>query len=297
MSRDPSEYARRVRPLRLALLFNASFSVLSALMILMFTPALSVHLGSMPTGLLGCIGLGLLVFAASVFWQATRTNIPFAQVLLTIAQDIAWVAGSVVALSVWGGVLSRFGWGVVCAVALVVAGCAWAQAVTLVRALREWKRELGTRHYIQVDFDLDVSPNLLWSVVSDLGSIQRHAPGLSSSDFDAQRLTRTCRDTEGRQWCEELQVRDDSMRTLAMRFETEDPHFPFPMHPMYGGWRIDGQHNGSRVTIWWSFSAKIPGVGCMIAALMSERMRSSMYATVRSMAAVAGSVQYSARSQ
>jgi len=82
------------RPLRRALRFNATHSMLSALALLAFADALSPHLGDVPPLALRAVAAGLVPFVAFLVWQARVEPPRLRWAVFTIASDLLWVVGS-----------------------------------------------------------------------------------------------------------------------------------------------------------------------------------------------------------
>lgn len=88
--------------LRRALKINGCFSTLSGIAILSAHHNLVSLLGLPERANLYGLGAALLLFAASLFWIASRDTIRLAIASVIILLDLAWVAGSVpVMLSGW----------------------------------------------------------------------------------------------------------------------------------------------------------------------------------------------------
>jgi hypothetical protein len=80
--------------LRLALTCNASFSVLSGLLII-FADRRIVHFLGLPQGnSLLALGISLLAFAVFLLFSARRKVVSVAQAKIIVLMDILWVVGS-----------------------------------------------------------------------------------------------------------------------------------------------------------------------------------------------------------
>jgi len=109
------------RLVRMALLGNAAFSLMSGVLLLVASGHVAGLLGVSFTLPLQLIGGGLVVFAADLVHQATREEISTSRGLLASAGDFAWVAGTAVVILGWGAHLSTTGILMLGAVALFVA--------------------------------------------------------------------------------------------------------------------------------------------------------------------------------
>lgn len=99
--------------------------------------------------------------------------------------------------------------------------------------LAQDRPRLGTwRHCLSIY--VDVPPDAMWKVVSDLGAISRFVPALVSSDLVAdvrpsEGAVRACSDVSGRQWEEVYTSFEPHAHRLSLRFRTEADKFPYPM--------------------------------------------------------------------
>lgn len=84
--------------LKTALLANATFSSISGVTMLLFSNWISELMGIPNKWVLPIIGGGLLFFASTIVYQATRDSINSNPVKLIILQDLLWVVGSLVIL-------------------------------------------------------------------------------------------------------------------------------------------------------------------------------------------------------
>ena len=125
--------------LKTALLANAIFSSLSGIAILLFSNWLSQLMGIGNEFILPVIGSGLVLFAATIVYHATRASINLNQVKLIIAQDLAWVVGSLIVIVFSLFNLTTIGYLLVGVVAVAVADFAWLQWIGLKRQSIGWE--------------------------------------------------------------------------------------------------------------------------------------------------------------
>ncbi len=120
--------------LRRTLAVNAAFSGLSgATMIVLFGP-LDRFMGLGLSWLLIVIGVGLLGFAALIGLNLRRPQLNRAEAWLTVASDVAWVAGSAIVVFGFPDLLSTGGKWLVAIEAVAVADFALFQVLGLRRA-------------------------------------------------------------------------------------------------------------------------------------------------------------------
>ena len=96
------------RLLRRALLGNAAFSAICGVLIVV----LDQHIVALMAKLehhLWPLGLMLIGFAAFLVWLSTRPAVSPAWINAVIAADLAWVAGTIVLLVGWHGMLTGAG--------------------------------------------------------------------------------------------------------------------------------------------------------------------------------------------
>ena len=118
--------------LRLALGLDAVVTGANGAAYLLGASLLDDPLGLSP-GLLRGVGVFLLVYAAAVWFVATRRPIPDAAVEAVVGANLLWAAGSVGAAVVGIGSLTGLGAGWLVLQAAVVAGFAAAQIAGLRR--------------------------------------------------------------------------------------------------------------------------------------------------------------------
>ncbi|MBD9359567.1 SRPBCC family protein [Methylomonas fluvii] len=244
-------------PLRLALASNATFSLSSAL-IMLFQPALvGEWLGVDDQFILQLIGIGLVAFAAELFYQATRQRANTWRALLASAADFSWVVGSVVLLLTLPQLFSPLGSRIVIGVAGMVFIFGGWQLWAAGRAHRI--SEIGKyRHCIIVETNAPAEK--LWRVIGDIGDIKTYMPSLKHSVvMDGKQpslgVVRFCEDHAGKQWSEEC-TEFNPGRSFTVRFRSEAPNFPFPAKAMLGGWEVSPSNAGSQVMVWWELIPK-----------------------------------------
>ena len=121
------------RWLRTAFKANGAFSALSALVLLFGDGLVAALLGAFDAlGEIHFVGVNLAIFAAFLFWLASREHISPRLAVAVIAADLLWVAASWIAIG--AGMTSGQGAWVVAMVADVVALFAVLQYMGLRRA-------------------------------------------------------------------------------------------------------------------------------------------------------------------
>lgn len=106
--------------LKKVLLFNAVFSIMCAIDLLIFTSLIAEYMGGFSPVILQVVGIGLLPFAGFVIWVALKTNDP-KWVKEIVFMDRSWVLGSIGVLVFALSYLSLAGITIIMIIALIVA--------------------------------------------------------------------------------------------------------------------------------------------------------------------------------
>ena len=281
----------RSRLLRTALLGNAALSTACVVGLVTWIEPLTRELG-VGAPWLYALAAGLLGFVAMLVWQASRPQLDTADAMMTSLGDGAWVLGSAVVLVVQPEALTALGSELVAAVALGVGTAGVAQLFGIRRLIAEPDPGRSTRNRVEVVVDVEAEREAMWSVVADLGAIERFSPALASSFVrdgaaPGKGAVRECASDRGQRWAERV-IDWQPGRSFEIDFLTEEPGFPFPMAPMVGGWRLESQGpSHTRVTLWWSFDTTPAWVAPLLVPLLARRMRRDFPPVVRAMAAQA----------
>ncbi|MEM1136826.1 MAG: hypothetical protein AAGI07_13395 [Bacteroidota bacterium] len=113
--------------LRQVLKINAAFSTLSGLCFILMHGALGKLIGLHQHEILMYIGIGLLLFATSVFYEAFAKAVRAKQVKFIVIQDCLWVVGSIVIVIFHLFGLTFTGYLLISIIALIVAAFAFFQ--------------------------------------------------------------------------------------------------------------------------------------------------------------------------
>jgi uncharacterized membrane protein len=237
--------------------------------------------------MLRLIGVGLLLFAAFLFWTARQPTPPASYALLATGADLSWVIGSAVLLAF--PVLSATGVGLVAGVAGVVLVFALLQGAGLRVLTRNRRGKTTARSAFEIRQRVEAPPGAVWDLVSDLDGIGRFSPSLQRVEVTGNQVgaRRTCENPSGQRWSEEVIEWDDAARALTLQFDAEAPDFPLPVTEMYGGWTVEAAGNHADVTVWYEYT--VPGglLGEVVAPLVAQRFRSMMETTIFNMEAEA----------
>lgn len=268
LKKEPAMSSRSSCLLRLALSFNLAFSTLCGLTVLLAGPAvIGATLGPFPGWFMAGLGFGLLGFAALIGFTLWRLRVALA--LLISGMDVLWVIATLPIVAV-PGVLTGKGQIVVAGVAAIVVLAGVLQLAGIRAMLRDPNGAPNMfRHCVRLRSG--ATPDKLWPVIRDLGSIARYSTGLKSSRLQggeepAPGAVRVCTNLKDQSWAEEVVSLDDDMRSLALRFRAEAEDFPFPFAAMTGGWSVSPAREGSVVDIWWTVRPKRRHLGWLLLA-------------------------------
>lgn len=279
---------KAVLPLRLALAANAVFSLSSALFMLFWPALLGEWLGIHASLIFQVAGIGLVVFAVELIYQATRRRVATWRALLASAADFSWVAGSVVLLLAFPRLFSPSG----SVLVLAVAGAVFVFGVWQLWAAGRAHRtaESGEyRHCIIVE--TNAPADTMWRVISRLGEIKNYMPSLKSSVVLDGRMpgvgaVRMCEDYTGKRWSEQC-TEFNAGRGFAVRFLSEVPDFPFPAETMRGGWEVIPADDGCQVMVWWELLPKPRVLAPIILPLLAFQVDRDFPKVIKRMAAEA----------
>lgn len=274
--------------LRVALLANALFSVLSGLGMLFLSRSLAPWLGTgIPAPVVAAIGIALVPFGGLAAWVGTRQHPPTWLALLISVADLAWVIGSAGLVVLSRETLSGTGIALVVAVALVVFGFAAGQLLGIARAYRvgTGKRQIRVCIEVRTDGDAEV----IWRNVADMGNIARFAPMLATSGMRAGAApgigaVRECSDRGQRRWAERCLRLDRVNREFDVEFLADEPDFPFPFEALRGGWRVRPEAEHVVVRIWWEGALRRALLASVVPALFAWQAKRHFAVVVGRMA-------------
>lgn len=266
MKYDPA----RAEALRRPLWQNALFSALSAVVLILAPGLVRDFFGAGPSWLFFSVGIGLLIFAADLLHQASRSQLSPLRAAVSSLADFFWVLGSLIFLVFFHGLISQSAALVVAAVAVIVLQFGFRQANGLLNLFRE-----GGAHgklVYRTEFSTQASPEAMWPMIADLGRISDYASNLAASRIKGNKqygrgVIRECENHAGKVWTETCTEFVEN-RYLVLEFDTAAKGFPFPVSEMTGGWRVDPADSGSVVQVWWELVTKPRWAAFLILPLM-----------------------------
>ncbi|NER80033.1 MAG: hypothetical protein F6K42_10705 [Leptolyngbya sp. SIO1D8] len=276
------------RSLRVALLANAMFSSMSAGLMVFAPELIGTLLGIQASLILQIIGLGLGLFAVDLYLQAMRPRLATWRALYASAGDFLWVVATVLLRVCFPDVLSDSG----NALVIFVAGAVLAFGVWQLWAvghLYTLPTQDGYRLCLTVQTNAPASA--MWRVISHLEAIQTYAPSLKQSllldgKTPGVGAVRMCENHAGKRWFEEC-IKFQPDRSLVLRFVTEAPDFPFPVHKMNGGWEILPYESGSQIRVWWELMPKPQSLTTILLPLLALQVERDLPKIIQAMAAEA----------
>jgi hypothetical protein len=272
--------------LRAALISNAGFSGLSGLLLVTLPEAIATLLGPELPWLLRLLGIGLLVFAADLLHQASRSRLASWRALYASLADVLWVIGSIGLVALFPQHFNDSGVALVLAVAAAVLAMACWQLWGIHRLHRA--EEAGRfRHCLASR--VDAPPEAMWRVLRPLGDIARYMPDLARSEVFGEPgpgAVRACEDRAGHRWRETC-IDWQEGRAFTLRFEAEAADFPFPASEMVGGWEVLPESEGSTVMVWWELKPRPAWAAVLLMPLLALKADRDFPKVVSAMADVA----------
>lgn len=244
--------------LRTALLGNALFSAFSAVIFTVFSGNVSRFMGLSNPGIIWSIGIGLCLFSADLFHQATRRRLQTWRALLSSLGDTVWVSGTALLLIGFPDIVNGQGRVLLTGIALIVALFGVLQFWGAGEAHRLRNSELY-RHCVSVRVPVDAGQ--MWSVISDLPRISHYFPALESSFLRNTKISevgavRQCQDHTGKSWAERC-TKFEPGKCLEMEFLCHEESFPYPASAMVGGWDVVERSEGlTEIHVWWELKPK-----------------------------------------
>jgi hypothetical protein len=124
----PSDHATF---LRRSLQLDGAASGLTGALLVLAAPPISRLIGLSAPGIARAVGVGLLIFAVALLWNASRLVPRRGEAVLAVALNAVWVVGSLILIV--DGPLTLLGAGAVAAVAAAVLGFSVLEVIGLRR--------------------------------------------------------------------------------------------------------------------------------------------------------------------
>lgn len=117
--------------LRRSLQLDGAASGLTGALLVLAAPPISRLIGLSAPGIARAVGVGLLIFAVALLWNASRPVPSRSEAVLAVALNAVWVVGSLILIV--DGPLTLLGAGAVAAVAAAVLGFSVLEVIGLRR--------------------------------------------------------------------------------------------------------------------------------------------------------------------
>lgn len=267
------KHQSNARPLRLALVANGIFSLLSGACFVLAPSAIASIVFAYPPVVFGLsaatlvaeLGIGLLAFAALVLWTAGQSILHRGRAKLITALDVGWVLASAGLLFAAPELWTSAGLWVVVIVALAVAVFALEQTLGLmllyqgqsdIEALRQ-----GDQLTLTAKAMSRASAERVWQVMSHQEAYADVADNISKVEVtggSGTSLERRCFDNDGKSWKESCTLWDEG-RAFAFRVHTEAPDYPYPIAALAGEWSLSPMSDGTQIQMVFHVTAK-PGL-------------------------------------
>ncbi|MCR9139285.1 MAG: SRPBCC family protein [Alphaproteobacteria bacterium] len=278
-----SMHQSNARPLRLALSANGIFSLLTGASCVLAPMAIVSLVFAHPPVLFGIaaptliteLGIGLLAFAALVFWTAGQSTVHRGRAKLITLLDIGWVLISAILLIAAPGLWTSSGVAIVIVVAVIVAAFALEQAFGL-HLLYQGKSDVdairrGNQLALTAKAVTQASPERVWQVMSHQEAYADVADNISKVEVtkgSGSSLERRCYDNDGKSWNESCTLWDEG-RAFAFRVHTEAPDYPYPISALSGEWSLSPVPDGTQIQMTFHVTAKSGLINALMFRLMA----------------------------
>ncbi|NCS94412.1 MAG: hypothetical protein GW761_11480 [Leptospira sp.] len=274
------------RFLRLALLMNGIFSGFSGLALTFQVGQISDWIGfSYHSMVLTGIGFGLMLFSIELFIQASQKRMQTWRSLLASFSDFLWLVATLVVLFFFPNLFNATGHTTIIGICTIVLFLGLMQII----GINRYHKVGGSnfyRHCLQIESFLD--PKTLWTIIGDLGEIQKYMPSLKESKILENKNSeigciRQCTDIQGNSWSEEC-ISYNSDQSFQVKFLTKEEGFPFPAQEMIGGWEIQPtKNNASIVKIWWELVPNNPKLSWLLLPILGMKADKDFQKIIRNM--------------
>lgn len=248
---------------------NATFSLLSGILLVLFTSATADLFGATVQWPFQVLGYGLLFFALSVFYESVKQRPLF--VLSIIVQDVLWVIGSVIIIAMQAFDLSFAGYLIIAIVAIMVLFFAIGQSLGLMRV--DEKSPGSPRKLLTFERTVTGSTDLVWEVISDIGNYHEVAPNIDAVRIVSgvgEGLIRSCSQGDA-SWTESCILWEPGTQ-FSFLVDTQAPDYPFPLNYLQGTWQVEEQTaTQSTIRMIFEFEYKKPMSKLLMHPLLQKR--------------------------
>ena len=238
---------------------NSAFSALNGAALVVAGGAIAPLLFEQPVDWaalgLRLVGAGLIGFAALLVLLASNRFVSRGAVREIVVLDVLWVVGSVVAISVFGGVFTTTGVVLVTVVAMVVAFFAIGQFAAAARmqspASEAQVRLQGDTLVATVKRAVNAPPETVWNVMTDHPAYADVASNIAKVEVvqgDGLGMVRRCHGPKGESWQETCDLFEPG-QAYGFRIHTEAKDYPYPLTELSGRWSVVPHGTGAQFDI------------------------------------------------
>lgn len=239
--------------------FNAAFSALTGLQLIIFPDTATQLMFKDPTGwmplVLRLLGVGLVLFALDLFLMATNRFVTKGEVMLIVLADIGWLIASAVIFVLAGHVFTGTGALMIGVVAVFVAFFATGQYVGAGRIVAPKGRvsivSKNGKLLASVRRAVNAPAEAVWNVMTDHPGYADVASNITKVEVlsgEGIGMQRRCFGPKGENWTETCDHFEPG-RSYGFKIHTEAPDYPYPISDLEGRWSVAPTGSGSEFSI------------------------------------------------
>ena len=242
-----------MKNLQISLAANGIFSSISGAVLILTHQKTAQLFGVESSTVFWVIGIGLLLFALSIFIEVKKQRSIF--VLLIIVQDVLWVFGSGAVLAFRPFHISPIGNLAIAVVALIVLFFAMAQSKALAQV--DTSSEKGMKRFV-FERNVNASKAESWKVISDVANYHVVAPNIDEVKIlsgEGKGMVRSC--SHGKNSWTETCTAWNEEEQYSFEVNTNAPDYPYPLKYLKGTWVIEGTApNQTKIMMVFEFQYK-----------------------------------------
>jgi len=259
--------------LRFGLTFNALFSFVTGLTLVLRSHAIAEIFGVENTPAFMILGVSLILFSIVVFSVSLQKPIRPLPAFVISVMDLFWVLGSALLLLLNPFEFTHTGNVIVGVVALLVLLAAVMQGTGI------WtvdKNPDTGRKELKFNRLVDADAKTVWNLISDVANYHHVAPNIDDVKIisgSGEGTVRECSQGDGR-WTEDCILWKDGEQ-FSFRVNTEAPDYPFPFSFLQGTWIVVPKgRNQSVIEMTFEFQYKKDILNLLLHPMMAPKFRS-----------------------
>lgn len=244
---------------RVFLGLNAAFSIFIGTALLLVPETIAQIMFAEPGGwktlILRGLGIGLLIFALDLVLMATNRYVTKRDIMLIVAADIGWIAGSAVLIIFFGTLFTSNGVVIIDVVVACVALFAIGQfmgARQIVAPIPKISfRAKNSSLAATVTREVSAPASVVWAVMNDHPGYADVASNIAKVEVlsgEGIGMERRCYGPKGESWEETCDFYEDG-QAFGFRIHTEAPDYPYPFSALQGRWAVKPLGSGSEFSI------------------------------------------------